>query len=147
MGAVMLRQVTVNGAIDRVARELRIEGNLGVNPNATPDQLMAEFRKRVCDQTFILKNCMNNMIIDMRPVTDAASFPAANAPCAPRGPGGRARPATTYNQSATTEVMLVRICVPSGQLMPGYGIGNYLSDSYGEIMIFSATAFLFETGT
>lgn len=145
MGAVMLRQITLNSAIDKVSRELRISGTLGTAPNASATELMDEYRRQVCERTFILNDCVNNLIVDMRPLTSTAAFPPARAPCAEQGPGGRAAPVTQYNQNATTEVFLVRVCAPSSQLMPGYGIGNYLSDSYGEIMIFSATAFLFET--
>lgn len=145
MGAVMLRQITLNSAIDRVSRELRINGDLGTPASATAVDLMNEYKRRVCERTFILNDCENNLIVDMRPLTDKASFPSSRAPCAEQGPTGRARPATQYNQNTAKEVFLVRVCAPSNQMMPGYGIGNYLSDGYGEIMIYSATAFLFET--
>lgn len=145
IGAVMLRQVTLNSSVDIVARELRVVGALAPSANSpgTTD-VQQIFRERVCERAFLLNDCQNTLVVDMRPIPEGTPFPTTNAPCINRGPGGSSRPATTYNQNANDMLMYVRVCAPSRQMMPGFGVAKGMRDENGDIMIFSTTAFLWE---
>lgn len=145
IGALMLRQATLSSSVDLTARELKLEGTLlPGNSNPSAAQIMAAFRDRVCDRTYLLSDCTSELVIDMRPVPDAASFPALDAPCVQRGPGGPITPVTTFDQNASPEIMFIRVCAPSKSLFSGYGFGPAIQDANGDIMIRANTSFVYE---
>ena len=145
MGAVMLRQVMLNSAVDLVSRELRIAGTLdsSIAPTDINGQIQ-EFRARVCGRSYMLNDCLNDLVIDMRPIPVGAPLPPRNAPCVNRGPGGTTQPVTTYNQNVTTLPVYVRVCAPSMAMIRNMGIGPFLENANGDVMIYADTAFLFE---
>ena len=150
LGAVMLRQVTLNSAVDVVSRNVRLTGDpIPGQTWTTPNEMMAQFTTAVCGRTYLLSNCEDTLVVDMRSIPPGGTFPPRSAPCIARPPGGGvSRPVTTFDPNATPNLVYVRVCAPSQALIKAqFGIASLqreLENDDGDIMIHASTAFLFE---
>lgn len=153
LGTFMLRQVTLKSAVDRGARIIRLDGTLDPgNPNPTPAELRDDYVELICDFAVMVRDCDNELVIDMQPVArGAANFPDMSGPCLERLPNGTVtRQSTTFNQGNRAEIVLVRVCAPVEAIMGSLSFYNTTSlvesmeGDVGKIMVRAHSAFLFE---
>lgn len=112
-GAVMLRQVFLDRAVDMASREVRL-GNLTGGFTA--------YRDLICDNTFLLPNCAETIAIEMRPI-NTATWAGLNegARCVNRA--DNITPLLDFNPGAgAQELMLVRVCVAADPFIRLTGI-------------------------
>lgn len=101
-GAVMLRQVFLDRAVDIASREVRL-GNLTGGFTA--------YRDLICNNTILLGDCAQTIAIEMRPV-NTSTWAGLNegARCVNRA--DNINPLLEFNPGAgAQELMLVRVCV------------------------------------
>lgn len=116
-GAVMLRQVFLDRAVDMTAREVRL-GQI----NAAG---FTGFRDRICDRTILLRNCRGTISIEMRPI-DTTTWAGLNAPAQCINRQDDITPLLDFSPGAgQQELMLIRVCVAADPFirMTGYVMG------------------------
>jgi hypothetical protein len=102
-GAVMLRQVFLDRAVDMAAREVRL-GQISVGGFNT-------FRNRICARTILIPNCTANISIEMRPV-DTDTWAGLNTPAQCVNRTDDISPMLDFNPGAgRQELMLIRVCI------------------------------------
>jgi Flp pilus assembly protein TadG len=109
-GLMMTRWVSLDRASDMMIRSLRL--GLFQNPTA------ASLRTAVCDNTFLIENCEENLVVDIREI-DRATFlmPAADAPCVLRQED-IIQPVVTITPGQQNDLMLIRVCVTTDAMFP-----------------------------
>jgi Flp pilus assembly protein TadG len=117
-GAVMLRQVFLDRAVDMAAREVRL-GSVTVAG-------FTQFRDRICARTILLTNCQATIAIEMRPV-DTGSWTGLNQPARCVNRVDEVAPMLDFNPGAVgqQELMLIRVCVAADPFirLTGYVMG------------------------
>jgi hypothetical protein len=116
-GAVMLRQVFLDRAVDMAAREVRL-GQI----NAAG---FTGFRDRICARTLLLRNCQGTIAIEMRPI-DTTTWAGLNTPARCINRQDEITPALEFVPGAgQQELMLIRVCVAADPFirMTGYVMG------------------------
>jgi hypothetical protein len=116
-GAVMLRQVFLDRAVDMAAREVRL-GQITAGG-------FTAFRDRICDRTLLLRNCRGTIAIEMRPI-DTATWAGLNTPARCVNRQEEISPALDFTPGAgRQELMLIRVCVAADPFirMTGYVMG------------------------
>lgn len=109
-GLMMTRWVSIDRASDIVIRNLR----LGFYQNPTPLML----RNEVCRNTFMIENCVENLVVDIREIDRATFFmPADNAPCVLRN-DDIIQPVVEIEPGQQNDLMLIRVCVTTDALFP-----------------------------
>jgi TadE-like protein len=112
-GLYMTRWVMMDQALDHVMRDIR----LGAMPGVTH----AELRDAICERAAILRDCDQNLLIEMQSINTANwTMPGTPVTCINRaediepvlGPLGGAN-----------EPMLVRLCVVQDPIFPTTGLG------------------------
>ena len=140
VGILMLRDAMLSHAVDKSIREVRIGDNL------TP----AEFTDRVCDRAFLLVNCKNTLIVDVREVGGSAvNIPTGDTPCLDAA-NHALKPSTEFQPNAPAKIMYMRVCAVSAPMVTaqflGYNFAKYLAAGYqdGLARIVVTTAFMGE---
>lgn len=101
-GAVMLRQIFLDRAVDMAAREVRLGQMTGG---------FVGFRDRICARTILLSNCQGTIAIEMRPI-DTDTWAGLNAPARCINRSEDIAPQLTFNPGAgAQELMLIRVCI------------------------------------
>lgn len=101
-GAVMLRQVFLDRAVDMAAREVRL-GQMTGGFNG--------FRDRICARTILLSDCAATIAIEMRPI-NTATWVGLNTPAQCVNRADNISPLLDFNPGAgAQELMLIRVCV------------------------------------
>lgn len=136
MGTVMLRHVMLERALDISVRDLR----LGHWKNPTHE----EFKRVVCNRAGVIPDCMNVLLVELRPVSTSTWEPLAAGPiCVDRAEP--IKPVTTFDSGAGDEMMLIRACAKFDPIFPTSGLGFQLpKDNTGAYALVSATAFVNE---
>jgi Flp pilus assembly protein TadG len=136
MGTLMLRHVMLERALDMSVRDLR----LGFWKNATHD----DFKRVVCNRAGVIPDCLNVLMIELRPVSTATWEPLASGPiCVDRAEP--IKPVTTFDTGAGDEMMLIRACAKFDPIFPTSGLGFQLPrDNTGAYALIAATAFVNE---
>ncbi|MBL4806239.1 MAG: pilus assembly protein [Rhodobacteraceae bacterium] len=129
IGWINTQKTMLERGLNITVRELR----LGLLADTSNENLKA----RICENSILLRDCLNVIHIEMLPITqDPASFPA----CFDRAED--IDPVTTYNPGARSEIMFVRVCVVVDPLMPGMGIATQLHrDASGGLQLIAFSAF------
>ena len=140
MGMVMIRHVMLERALDMSVRELRL-GLWVTPPNTNPS---AELRRRVCNLAGLIPNCMNALLIELRPVSKTTWQPLSSGPvCVDRAMA--VQPVTEFITGGSNEMMLIRACAKFVPMFPLTGMGfNLPKDSTGAYALVAATAFVNE---
>lgn len=116
-GMLMVRQVMLDRATDISVRALR----LGTWPDPDQDQL----KRNVCNIAGILPDCMNNMLIELTPVSTQTWAPLPSNPtCVDKD--ANMQPVTTFNGGQQNQMMLVRVCALAKPIFPTTGLGMML---------------------
>ncbi|MBD1202831.1 MAG: pilus assembly protein [Rhodobacteraceae bacterium] len=110
-GLMMVRWTSIDRASDMVIRSLR----LGQYNN--PDALL--LRQEICDRTFMIENCFENTVVEIREINRANFLmPAFDAPCVTRD-GTIIQPVTQITPGQQNDLMLIRVCVTVDALFAG----------------------------
>ena len=136
MGVLMIRHVMLERAMDLTVRGLR----LGTyNP---PDQ--TTIKRDICNLAGVIPNCMNALLVELRPVSTTTWQPLASGPtCVDRG--APVQPVVTFTPGTGDEMMLIRACAKFVPLFPMSGLGFSLpKDDTGAYALVAATAFVNE---
>jgi Flp pilus assembly protein TadG len=136
MGVIQLRQAMLERSMDIAVRELR----LGKPEYRNPENLM----QAVCDESLLLKDCMDNMMLEMGPVDPRNfTYAAGSAECVDRNE--TANPVVNYTSGSNNETMLLRFCVLHDPLFPALGLGRILPQSVnGGYQMIATTFFVNE---
>lgn len=134
-GVLMTRSVMLDRGLDIAMRDIR----LGLSPDATYDDI----KDKICDAAFLLTTCDEDVLLELAPLPDAASFPVGGADCVDRT--SDVEPTVTFDPGARSEIMFVRACIIVDPLFPGMGLGAMLpKDASGGYAIVTQTAFMNE---
>lgn len=133
-GAVMVRQVYLDRAVDIAMREVRL-GNV-------PSNGIDTLRTIICQRSVLLNNCEASVTIELRPI-DTATWAGLNTPVQCINRSANITPTVTFNPSAgNQDLMLVRVCASvdpflsiTGMVM---GLGN---ETGGDLNLVSIGAF------
>ena len=102
-GVVMIRQVFLDRAVDMAVRQVRL-GNVAATS-------YAGFRAQICENTFLLSHCEDNIAIELRPV-DTATWSGLNEPAQCVNREANISPVLAFRPSTGSQVlMLIRVCV------------------------------------
>ena len=136
MGTLMLRHVMLERALDMSVRDLR----LGTWSNPTHE----EFKRTVCNRAGVIPDCMNVLLVELRPVSTTTWEPLAGGPiCVDRAEP--IKPVTTFDPGVGDNMMLIRVCSNFDPIFPTSGLGFQLPrDNTGAYALVSATAFVNE---
>lgn len=136
MGLMMVREVMLERAVDLSVRGLR----LGFWSPPTHDEL----KRTICNNAGIIPDCMNALLIELRPVDTTTWEPLSSGPtCVDRSQP--IQPVTTFNAGVENNMMLIRACAKFRPLFPAFGAGaTFLKDSYGTYALVASTAFVNE---
>ena len=133
-GAVMLRQVFLDRAVDLAVREVRL-GNVPTNG-------MATLRSLICQRTVLINDCEAGLAIELRPI-DTTTWAGLNDPVNCINRSAAINPTLTFNPSAgNQDLMLVRVCASvdpflsiTGMVL---GLGN---ETGGDLRLVAISAF------
>jgi hypothetical protein len=135
-GLLMVRSIMLEQSVDITMRELR----LGHYPIPTA----ALLKSNICERTIILKDCEDNIVIEMTRInTTSWSLPTNRVACVDREE--EILPVTQLQFGQQNDVMLVRVCVVQDAIFPTSGIGLGLpKDSQGGYGVIAVSAFVVE---
>ena len=135
-GLLMVRSIMLEQSVDITMRELR----LGHYPIPTA----ALLKSNICERTVILKDCEDNIVIEMTRInTTSWSLPTNRVACVDREE--EILPVTQLQFGQQNDVMLVRVCVVQDAIFPTSGIGLGLpKDSQGGYGVIAVSAFVVE---
>lgn len=136
MGLMMVRDVMLERAVDLSVRGLR----LGFWNPPTHDEL----KRAICNSAGIIPDCMNALLVELRPVDTTTWVPLSSGPtCVDKSQA--IQPVTTFTAGAENNMMLIRACAKFRPLFPAWGAGAmYLKDGYGTYALVASTAFVNE---
>ena len=118
-GMLMVRQVMLDRATDISVRALR----LGSWATPTHEQL----KRNICNLSAILPDCMNSVLIELRPVSTTTWTPLPSNPtCVDKD--ALIQPVTTFDGGQQNEMMLVRVCALVKPMFPTTGLGLRLPE-------------------
>ena len=130
-GWLMTKSMMLERGLDLTIRDLR----LGVYPNPTH----AQFKTIICENTAIIKNCENAILLELTPIASAADIPKTTV-CRDRAEP--IEPTVTFNPGSESEIMFVRACVVVDPMIPGMGMALHLPlDATGGLALASYGAF------
>lgn len=138
MGMLTMRQVMLERAVDQSVRDLR----LGTWTNPTHDQ----FKRVVCNRAGIIPDCLNVLVVELRPVSTVTWEPLSSGPvCVDRANPMQPEDFPEFEDGEGDEIMLIRACAKFDPVFPMTGLGMGLpKDNTGAYALVSATAFVNE---
>lgn len=139
MGILMIRQVSLERAVDTAVRKLR----LGQIPDPTQEKL----RNMICSQASILPDCQDTLLIELRPVSTVTWQPlSSDTTCKNRNISiNLTPPEDFFNAGGSSEMVLVRVCAVFQPIFPTTKMGMSLKrDELGGYAIVASSAFVNE---
>ncbi|MFO7919891.1 pilus assembly protein [Rhodobacteraceae bacterium W635] len=133
---LLTRQVMLERTLDQSVRHLRLTTGLSVTHD--------EIRENICDNTVVLNNCTETLVLDLRPIDqETYALPDYHTMCL--GQDGEVHPANRFNPGGQNELMLIRACARVDRILPISGLGLQLTrDDAGAIHVTAATIFVNE---
>ncbi|WP_323034759.1 pilus assembly protein [Pararhodobacter sp.] len=133
-GAVMLRQVFLDRAVDISIREVRL-GNV-------PSNGIATLRAAICARTILIGNCEASLTVELRPI-DTQTWAGINDPVQCINRSANIAPTVVFNPSAgNQDLMLVRVCASADPFITFTGLVLGLGQATtGDFHIVSIGAF------
>ena len=133
-GWLMTKNMMLERGLDQTIRDIRL-GRHTLTSHA-------EFKDRICTYSRILKDCDQNMILEVTPITSAASIPSGAAQCRDRSTPPPPPSALKFDLGNRDDIMFVRACVIVDPLVPGMGLGLHLpKDKTGGFQMTAYSAF------
>ena len=135
-GLLTARIVMLERSLDIAVRDLR----LGIMENPTHDLVKA----RICDNVVILPDCLNTVMLEMRPVSRTTWNVFEESPiCVDRT--ADIQPLTTFVTGGENQLMLVRACAVFDPVFPTSHLGLRLPlDQSGGYQVVAMSAFVNE---
>lgn len=131
-GAVMLRQVFLDRAVDISVRDVLL--------GTIPSNGIGTLRRNICARTVLIANCEASITIELRPI-DTNTWAGLNSPAQCINRSANIAPTLTFNPSAgNQDLMLVRVCASVDPFITWTGMilglnqnanGDYLLVSMG----------------
>lgn len=122
IGLYQLQQVMFERGVDIVVRDLR----LGDESLQDPEVLV----QRICDETFVIGNCVNDLNLDMQQV-EVSTYrgPDQAITCVNRTE--EARPVISMVPGAGNDVMIMRFCLLIDPVFNNWGLGKIMPRAEG----------------
>lgn len=136
IGMLMIRHVMLERAVDLSVRDLRL--------GFWKPKSHAELKDRICSNAFLIPDCSNAMLVELRSVSKQTWSPlGTQATCVDRA--ATVQPITVFDPGKGDDMMLIRACVKFDPIFPMTGIGFHLpKDKTGAYALTAATAFVNE---
>ena len=136
-GWLMTKAMLLDQAVTKSVRTLRIGGE---GAPTTHNQL----RKLICDETILIPDCNESLLIEITVVKSASSFPTASMPCIDRG---KPAPSTNFTTGGRSDMLFLRACLTTDPLFPlvGNGLGLPRTEQ-GRFNLISLSGFMNEPG-
>lgn len=136
-GYVATQRITLERGMDVALRDVRL-GHLPAGASRE------DFRARICEEAFLLKNCEERLLLEMRVIsTTNWQFPSDTAPCIDLN--ATTAPATPFTLGAGSNVMYLRGCYLLRPMFPTTQWGLRLPlDTSGLFALRSTTGFVNE---
>lgn len=137
IGIVTMRHTMLDRAVDLTVRDIRLGS--GIAPQ------YAEVRDTICNRAQVIPDCQNNLKIEMiRMDLRAWTPPPAEFDCINHAE--EVQPVRNFQNGASNEMILLRVCALYKPLFPMASLGRALSSSTpsGHAAMLSATAFVQE---
>lgn len=136
VGVFAGRTILLKRGVNVAIRDVQI----AADPLAGIDQ----FKQTVCRNAFLITNCSQNLMVEMRPITQIGSPSFGAAGCVNRVDPDLS-PVVEFTQGSPNEIMFVRACLSVDPVFPSTGLGVGLQwDSSGGYYIVASTAFMNE---
>lgn len=136
MGILMLRHVMLERALDMSVRDLRL-GTFTGNYDA--------FKRNICNRAGVIPDCMNVLVVELRPVSTVTWQPLASGPVCVNRANPLVPLGNPFETGAGDELMLIRVCAKFDPVVPTTGLGFQLpKDNTGAYALISTTAFVNE---
>jgi hypothetical protein len=135
-GMLMMRHVMLERAVDLSVRGLRL--GIWTPPTHT------ELKRTICNAAGLIPDCMNTLLIELRPVDKTTWEPLSSGPvCVDRA--NPILPVTDFDGGTGDDMMLIRACAKFDPIFPLTGLGFQLpKDNTGAYALISSTAFVNE---
>lgn len=135
-GWLMTQQTMLSRGLNMAAREIRVGGVAG----NTVEEKHKAVKEIVCKRARVLRDCMQNLHMQLSPVDMASGLPAGTTACVDRT--GKIEPVLEFSPGGSDSVTFIRACVIVDPLLPGMGLGAQLTkDDSGGYSIVAFTAF------
>ena len=133
-GAVMLRQVFLDRAVDMAMREVRL-GNV-------PSNGLSTLRGMICDRTLLIGDCDSSLTVELRPI-NTSTWSGLDTPVECINRSANIVPVLAFNPSAgNQDLMLVRVCASADPFLSITGMVMGLgSANGGDLLLVSIGAF------
>ncbi|MGL4278835.1 MAG: TadE/TadG family type IV pilus assembly protein [Albidovulum sp.] len=136
MGMLTLRHVMLERGLDLSVRDLRLGRFTGD---------YTDFKRSVCNRAGFIPDCMNTLVIELRPVSTVTWAPLSSGPICVDRANPLAALNNPFDEGAGDELMLVRACAKFDPIVPTTGMGFQLpKDNTGAYALVSTTAFVNE---
>ena len=113
-GWLMTQSMMLDRGLDNAVRELRIGKSDGT------DFTHAEVRTIICQQSLVIEDCENALLIELTPMTDYDADDPRR--CIDRV-DGTINPDDSFDPGARSEVMFVRVCAIVDPIFPDMWMG------------------------
>jgi len=137
---ILIRQVMLERSLDNTVRLLRLTNN--------PSVAVSDIRTHICDNTLVLTNCEDVLVVDLR-VVDQADYtlPGEDTLCV--NTDGEVNPANEFTSArgdaVINELMLIRVCAEVARILPFSGFGlNLTRDNNDNVHMTTASVFVNE---
>jgi Flp pilus assembly protein TadG len=133
LGMATIRLTMLEHGLDVTMREIRL--------GTGADFSHADIRSSICDAATVLKDCNQNLQVEMVVVdTNTWALPAAAATCIDRN--ATVEPVLTFSNGAQNDLMFIRACFAVEPLYPTFGLGAIIeTDAAGSMFLVAKSAF------
>lgn len=135
-GLIMVKYVVLEMSLDRVVRDVRLNGIAGGAAGST------FFKQEVCAISPLLKDCENNLYVEMTPINTGSTFTPSEVTCIDRTANNT--PAIKFVPGVHNEIVYIRACVVVDRYFPTSLIGIFTSDASGGIRLVADSAYVVE---
>jgi Flp pilus assembly protein TadG len=136
IGLVTMRSALLERALDVVVRDIRL------STGTAPDH--DEIRRRICAANAVVKDCENNLMLEMQ-IVDMRAWTDLPQQTTCTNQAEETQPATTFENGLDNQLMVLRACAKITPMFGDKGIGPYLhKDSNGDVAIVALSAFVQE---
>lgn len=99
----------------------------------------------ICDRVAMVRNCKDNITVELVPIDDWANRPAGDVQCRDAANDDQIAPVVTYQTSQGSEINFMRVCITTDIATPGLGFGLALpKNETGRFELVATTAFMNE---
>lgn len=138
-GWLLTKTALIDNAVSEISRTI-YTGNAISDATITVDSL----KQQVCERSFVINDCLNNVTLEVTTITDLASIPATGEVCQDSA-SGLPQPSVTYSPGNASEISFVRVCITTKIFTPLLGVGMALpKNANGRFEIVSTLAFVNE---